>query len=98
MYLDTGDDRRLSSICRGDDQARDLLLSGKHRDGKDSTNRSELTVEGEFAHQKEVRHIPPVEKSDAAEDSDRERQVECGTFLLDVRRRQIHDDLLIGKR
>jgi len=35
MYLDTGDDCCLLSICRGDDQARDLLLLGKHFNRKE---------------------------------------------------------------
>ena len=88
------DDGRFLGIGLGHDQGANSLLAHAKRRGERAAHRAHAAVQRELAEENVTGKRLAEERSLAAENSQRHREIESRAFLFDVGRSEIHGDAL----
>ena len=89
--------RCLGRVVHRHHQPANSLLARHAGDGKSSLDRAQTSVKRKFAKKHELPQVAFEQDARSTQDAECDREVKPGAFLLHVRRRQVHGDVLKGK-
>ena len=96
IYFQLVDNGSFSDILLRHDEALKLLLAGTDGNGQCSTDRLQMTVQSQLAHQHIFVQSLLFHLTISSKNTDCQGQVVARTFFLDIGRRQIDGDVHLG--